>query len=158
MSSPTVRTGRQDDLDFLVAANRAMADETEGKRLDPAPLDAGVRAALADPERGRYYLAEVAGERAGCLLLTREWSDWRNRWFWWIQSVWVAPRFRGRGVYRALYERVRADAGAGGEVAALRLYVDRANQRAQAVYARLGMRRSHYDLMEEDLSEPAAPG
>jgi GNAT superfamily N-acetyltransferase len=142
-----IREARAGDLDALVRFNLAMALETEGKRLDPAVLRAGVRAALGDPARGRYFVAEHDGVVAGALLITEEWSDWRNAPFWWIQSVYVEAGHRGAGVLRALYRHVEALATAAG-ACGLRLYVHEDNARAQAVYARLGMARSHYRVME----------
>jgi ribosomal protein S18 acetylase RimI-like enzyme len=113
-----------------------------------------VEKALADPARGRYFVAEAGGEAVGALLVTTEWSDWRDGWFWWIQSVYVARERRGRGVYSALHEHVRAAALASGEVIGLRLYVERENARAQRLYRRLGMAETYYRLYEE-LLEPS---
>ena len=152
---PTVRAAVPADLDALVRFNAAMAQETEGKRLDPARLREGVAAALADPARGRYLVAEQGGRVAGALLLTREWSDWRNGWFWWIQSVYVRPEDRGRGVYRALHASVLAEARADAGVCGVRLYVDQDNRAAQATYAAVGMQRTHYLFYEVDFTAPA---
>lgn len=138
-----------EDVDFLVAANLAMARETEGRELDPKRLRSGVERAFSDPARGRYFVARVGGERAGCLMVTREWSDWRDGWFWWIQSVWVRPELRGRGVYRSLHGHVRNLAIAAGDVVGLRLYVDRDNEVAQRTYGALGMAPTDYLLYEE---------
>jgi ribosomal protein S18 acetylase RimI-like enzyme len=146
---PTVRAAVPADLDVLVAFNAAMALETEGKRLDPARLRAGVEAALGDPQRGHYLVAEHGGRVAGALLITREWSDWRNGWFWWIQSVYVAPEARRAGIYRALHAEVLRQAAAAGAVG-VRLYVDRGNERAQRTYEQLGMQTSHYVFYETD--------
>ncbi|HEX5011576.1 MAG TPA: GNAT family N-acetyltransferase [Planctomycetota bacterium] len=151
----TVRPATRADLDQLIAFNASMAQETEGKRLDPARLQPGVAAVLADTGRGRYLVAELGGRVAGALLLTREWSDWRNGWFWWIQSVYVVPEARGRGVYRALHESVLAEARADTQVCGVRLYVDQDNRAAQATYAAVGMRRTHYLFYEEDFTAPA---
>ena len=126
-----------------------MAYETEGLTLDPTVTLAGVRAVLADPGRGRYFVAELDDRVVGQLMVTPEWSDWRAVWFWWIQSVWVAPEYRGRKVYRALHDHLLAEARRQG-IFSLRLYVDRENRRAQAVYEALGMRHSHYDLFERE--------
>lgn len=97
-----VRVARAEDLEFLVEANVAMAVETEDRALEPQVVRRGVRAVLEDPARGTYYVAEAAGEPAGCLMITREWSDWRDGFFWWIQSVYVLPERRGSGVFRRL--------------------------------------------------------
>jgi len=150
----TVRDARPTDLEALVRFNAAMARETEDLVLDPARLRAGVARALGDPARGRYLVAERDGRVAGALLLTREWSDWRDGWFWWIQSVYVEPAARRHGVYRALHAAVLARAAAAGDVAGVRLYVELANRAAQATYERLGMRRARYVVCEQ---EPPAP-
>jgi GNAT superfamily N-acetyltransferase len=143
----TVRPGFAADLPALVDFNLAMARETEGRELDRTTLTAGVAAALADPVRGRYLVAEHAGTLLGCLMLTAEWSDWRNGELWWIQSVYVAPQWRGRGVFRSLFSEAQAAATAAG-AAGLRLYVEEHNQAARAVYERLGMKPAGYVVLE----------
>jgi GNAT superfamily N-acetyltransferase len=128
-----------------------MAFETEHKRLDPAVLRAGVEGAIAGPASAQYYLAEDRGRVVGQLMVTFEWSDWRNADFWWIQSVYVHPDFRSRGIFATLYrhvERLARDAGACG----LRLYVERDNAGAQSAYRRLGMTDSDYLVYETDWS------
>ena len=157
MSALRVRPGIAEDLETLVEFNRAMALETEERELERQRLRAGVLAVLA-PEapgeagaRGFYRVAERDGKALGSLLVTREWSDWRDGWFWWIQSVYVRPESRRQGIYRALYAALAAEARENGEVCGLRLYVERENAGAQAVYERLGMRRSAYRLYEVDL-------
>lgn len=136
------------DLETLTDFQLRMARETEGLELDPGTVIRGVAAVLADPAKGSYWVAERDGRIVGSLLTTFEWSDWRNGTVLWIQSVYVVPGERGRGVYRALYEhlkrRVEDDPGLKG----LRLYVDRRNAAAQEVYERLGMTREHYELFE----------
>jgi ribosomal protein S18 acetylase RimI-like enzyme len=144
-----VRPAAPSDLDLLVNFNAAMALETENKRLDPARLRPGVAAVLADPARGRYRVAEQDGRVVGALLITLEWSDWRNGWFWWIQSVYVRADARGRGVFRTLYDTVRERARAAGDVIGIRLYVEHDNAAAQATYTRLGMEPLSYDIMQE---------
>lgn len=138
-----VRAAVAGDRDRLVAWNAAMARETEGRTLDVATLARGVGAVLDDPGKGYYLVAERAGSPLGGLLVTFEWSDWRNAPLWWLQSVYVEPDARGQGVFRALFAAVRERAEAAG-AAALRLYVERGNQRAQRVYQARGMRPSHY--------------
>jgi ribosomal protein S18 acetylase RimI-like enzyme len=145
----TVRRAAAADAVTIVEFNLAMARETEGRELDRAILARGVENALGDPARGRYFVAELDGAVVGCLLITTEWSDWRDGWFWWIQSVYVAPAGRGRGVYTALHEHVRAAAHAAGDVVGLRLYADVHNQSAQRTYRRLGMVETDYRLFEE---------
>jgi GNAT superfamily N-acetyltransferase len=150
---PAVRPARVDDLDTLVAANLAMAEETERVRLDPETLREGIRALLESRAPGRYWVAEIDQRVVGQLMITFEWSDWRNRVVWWIQSVYVLPDARGRGVYRALYDAVRREAQTA-RAAGLRLYVDTGNTRAQSVYAALGMNGDHYRVFEDMFAEP----
>ncbi|TLY52431.1 MAG: GNAT family N-acetyltransferase, partial [Gammaproteobacteria bacterium] len=125
-----IRPAQPSDIDALVAFNAAMARETEDKALDPAVLHAGIAAVLADPARGFYLVAECAGAIAGCLMITHEWSVWRNGDWWWIQSVYVDPACRRRGVYRALHAETERRARATPEVIGLRLYVERDNAHA----------------------------
>ncbi|MBI2394528.1 MAG: GNAT family N-acetyltransferase [Deltaproteobacteria bacterium] len=151
-----IRPADPRDLETVARANVALARETEGLSLDLERALCGVRAALEDPSRGRYLLAEVGGAVVGQLLITREWSDWRDGWYWWIQSVWIEPDTRRRGMFRALYARVLEDARKEG-VLAVKLYVDRGNARAQATYRALGMVRARYDLFETEIG-PRGPG
>jgi GNAT superfamily N-acetyltransferase len=148
-----VRPANANDLKVLVAFNIAMALETEGKNLDQDALNAGVAAVLEDGLKGFYLLAEFRGNPVGQLLVTSEWSDWRNAYFWWIQSVYVSPEHRRRGVYRAMDQQVRVQAKLRGNVCGVRLYVDRQNHGAQKVYSSLGMLPSHYDMYELEISE-----
>ena len=151
MTCVQVRPAAAPDVAVIARFNVAMADETEGLALDPATVERGVTRVLRDPAKGHYFVAHPHGESAevvGCLLVTSEWSDWRDGDLWWIQSVYVAPPWRRRGVFRALHARVRAAATEAG-AAGLRLYVEHENQAAQATYARLGMRRTGYVVMEE---------
>jgi GNAT superfamily N-acetyltransferase len=143
-----IRDATQADLPFIAAANAALAAETEGQALDPALLQPGVQAVLDDPALGRYYLAEIDGKIVGQLMTTFEWSDWRNGLFLWIQSVYVLPEHRGDGVFRALFNHLAETARGNPRICGIRLYVDRSNERAQAVYTRLGMHRSNYSVME----------
>ncbi len=143
---PRIRRATVADEETIVRFNREMAWETEHIRLDESVLRAGVRAGLADPAKGFYTVLELAGEVVGQMLVTFEWSDWRNGFFWWIQSVYVRPDARRGGVFRALFEHIRAEAIANPEVIGLRLYVERANTRAQAVYRNLGMVEAAYNL------------
>lgn len=149
----TVRPARLADLDALVDGNAAMALDTENLQLDRDTLRAGVEAVLTGRAPGRFSVAELEGRVVGQLLVTYEWSDWRNRVVWWIQSVHVAADARRLGVFRALYAHTRdaaKAAGAGG----LRLYVDTTNTRAQTVYAALGMTGGHYRVFEDMFDEP----
>jgi GNAT superfamily N-acetyltransferase len=144
-----VRPATPADVPVIVEYNCRLAWETEHKRLDPAVVTAGVTAAIPDPAKGPYYLACAGDDVLGQLQVTFEWSDWRNGWFWWIQSVYVRSDARGRGVFRALYEHVRAKARESGIVVGLRLYVERDNTAAQGTYARLGMTAMPYLMLEE---------
>ena len=137
------------DADMLAAFNSAMALETEHKRLLPAVVGAGVRRMLAEPAFGFYLVAEAEGRVIGSLMVTTEWSDWRNGRFWWIQSVYVVPGWRRRGVFRALYGQVRERAAREPDVCGFRLYVERDNANAQATYRSLGMDATDYLLFEE---------
>ena len=145
-----IRNADLDDVAFIVEANMRMASETEHKRLERATLQSGVRGVLDDPARGFYLVAEDAGERVGCLLVTREWSDWRNGDWWWLQSVYVMPNARRTGVFRAMYDEVERRARESAEVIGLRLYVERDNARAQAAYAALGMIDTAYRMLERE--------
>jgi GNAT superfamily N-acetyltransferase len=144
----TVRPAAAADQQLIVAWNDALARETEGKSLDPSALSEGVRRVLTDPSLGRYFIAEIDGQPVGQMMLTWEWSDWRNGMFWWIQSVYVASPFRGAGAFRALYRHVESLARRDPGVAGLRLYVHDDNARAAEVYRRLGMVDGHYRVME----------
>jgi ribosomal protein S18 acetylase RimI-like enzyme len=158
-SGLAVRPGAPDDEDSVVAANLAMALETEDLVLNAEVLRRGVRRALSAPPDCRYFIAQPAagGDPVGQLMVTREWSDWRDAWVWWIQSVYVWPAHRGNGVYRRLYAAVLAEAAAAG-VPVVRLYVDTRNTSAQATYAALGMDGGHYQVFEATLPSPAAEG
>jgi GNAT superfamily N-acetyltransferase len=144
-----VRPARPADLETLVDFNARLALETEQKILDPRVLTIGVRAALHDSARLSYWVAENAGTVVGQAAITREWSDWRNGWIWWLQSVYVHPDHRGRGVFRALYQQIRREGRDQTDVIGLRLYVERGNHAAQRTYESLGMRSGGYDVYEE---------
>jgi len=145
---PTLRRAVPADAPTIVEFNRLLAEESEGKVLDPAVLAAGVAAGLADPDKALYFVAEEAGRIVGQLMLTREWSDWRNGWIWWIQSVYVSPEARRRGIFRALYGHVETLASADPQVIGLRLYVEKDNHAAQQTYLSLGMERTGYLVLE----------
>lgn len=147
--SLTIRSAAPSDLPLIVEFNRLLAQESEGKALDPAVLARGVERVLADPNKGRYFLAEEGGEVLGQTMLTTEWSDWRDGWFWWIQSVYVRSEARRRGVFRALYEAIVQAGRHDPEVIGIRLYVEHHNRRAQETYRRLGMEPTGYLLLEK---------
>jgi ribosomal protein S18 acetylase RimI-like enzyme len=144
-----VRQAAAADAPVLIEFNCAMALETERKELLPEVIGAGVRALLANPAAGFYVVAEREGRVVGALLITKEWSDWRNGSFWWIQSVYVRPEFRRQGVYRTLYRHVQSMAAKDPGVCGFRLYVERENARAQSTYTSLGMQETHYRVFEE---------
>ncbi len=151
-----IRIADTEDADSLVEFNQAMALETEGKRLDTETLKSGVTAVFGDEKKGFYVVAETDGRIVGGLMVTYEWSDWRNAWFWWIQSVYIRPEVRGQRIYVQLYDFVKTKAAQNGNVCGFRLYVENDNSRAQRVYERVGMEASHYLMYEEGLSEPPA--
>jgi len=146
--APVIRRARPGDAPVIAAFNVALAKETEDHALDPAVIGPGVAAALSDPARCHYFVAEDGGRVVGQTMVTFEWSDWRNGWIWWIQSVYVEAAARESGVFRALHARVKEEARKAGAVG-LRLYVFDGNTRAQKVYARLGMEEGHYRVLEE---------
>ena len=148
-SSVVVRPAVAGDLETIARFNREMAAETEGKTLDETVARSGVRRALADAALARYFIAEIDGAPAGQTMITFEWSDWRDGLFWWIQSVYVEPRFRRRGVFRALHAHIRALARNEPTVCGLRLYVLDSNTRAIETYHSLGMPTTDYRLCEE---------
>jgi GNAT superfamily N-acetyltransferase len=150
MSTLNIRRATPADADTIAAFNSAIAEETEGRPLPPEVIGRGVRRLLSDPNLGVYYVAERDGRPVGQLLITHEFSDWRDGVFWWIQSVYVSPAARRTGVYRALHEHVASEARAAGDVCGLRLYTDRANAVAQEVYRRLGMSPARYVMYEVD--------
>ena len=145
----SVRYAEIDDSAAIVNFNQAMALETESKILPYDTVSAGVAGLIRRPEYGFYLLAEVSDRVVASLLVTFEWSDWRNGVIWWIQSVYVAPEWRRRGVYRKLYETVKAFAAQDSLVRGFRLYVEQDNLNAQQTYRALGMEKSYYRLYEE---------
>jgi ribosomal protein S18 acetylase RimI-like enzyme len=144
-----VRLAENADAAAMVDFNQAMAFETEGKNLDAQILQSGVESVVHDENKGFYVVAEDAGKIVGGLMITFEWSDWRNSWFWWIQSVYIVPEYRGRGIYRMLYDFVKETARQRNNVCGFRLYVEKENVAAQKVYEKLGMQSSHYLMYEE---------
>lgn len=148
MTDITIRKATMDDVDSLVAFNQAMALETEGKKLDQDTLRNGVSGLIAKPEYGYYLVAEQGSRIVAGLLVTYEWSDWRNGLFWWIQSVYVLPDCRRQGLYKALYLEVKRLAEDKPEVCGFRLYVEKENEVAQQTYQNLGMRECDYYMYE----------
>jgi len=148
MTASAYRSATSTDVPAIVEFQIAMARETEDLPLDRQVVSQGVAAVLENATRGRYYVAESDQRVIGCLLITYEWSDWRNGSVWWIQSVYVLPEFRRQGIYAGLYAHVKELANADPHVRGIRLYVDRRNERAQIVYSRLGMNGEHYQVFE----------
>ncbi len=144
------------DATTIARFNQAMALVTESLTLPDVAIVPGVKAVFADPALGQYFAAERNGEVVACLLITYEWSDWRNGLFWWIQSVYVTPESRGRGVFRELYADVYQRARDSRGVCGLRLYVESKNERAQKTYSAVGMTRSHYRMFEVDFVHGAS--
>ena len=143
-----VRQAAFQHLETIIGFNIAMAKETEDKELDIELVRPGVEAVLTRNDLGFYLVAEHAGRPAGQLMITYEWSDWRNMFFWWIQSVYVSPEFRRQGIYRAMHLYAATEARHNGNVCGLRLYVDKNNIVAQGVYSGLRMNPTHYDMYE----------
>ena len=147
------RPAVHEDAETIARYNQAMAKETEGKTLDLSMLVPGVQRVFDEPAHGQYLVAESEqGEVVGCLLITYEWSDWRNAQVWWVQSVYVHPEHRRQGIFKKLYQAVRELGEQTGGVCGYRLYVERDNARAQQTYEGLGMTKTPY-LMYEDLGD-----
>lgn len=136
------------DSEFIIESQLLMAMETEQMTLDKSTVSQGVKAVFADKSRGFYIIAETEGLRAGCLMITPEWSDWRNAWVWWIQSVYVKPGFRKSGVFGTMYDYIKTMAMKQSDVSGIRLYVDKTNQNAVKVYQKVGMNGDHYRTFE----------
>lgn len=145
-----IRQAVVSDAEVIAGFNRKLAMESEGKALNQATLLPGVQALLKDTNKGIYYLAcNENGEPIGQIMYTYEWSDWRNGWFWWIQSVYVVAEHRGRGVFTRLFEHVKEQARLQGDVIGIRLYVEDNNTRAHQVYERNGFKRAGYFVLEQ---------
>jgi GNAT superfamily N-acetyltransferase len=149
-TSHTVRLAHLQDLTTLVSFNQALAQEVREKGLDSQILTAGVQAVLSDSKRGFYTVVEVEERAVAAALVTFEWSDWRNAWFWWLQDVYVEPNYRQQGIFRSLYQHLKAQAQIA-KACGLRLYVYQGNMRAQKVYQRLGMVPASSVMFEESL-------
>ena len=149
-----VRLARPEDAATIASFSAAMALETEGRRLDPDRLHAGTVTLLKSPDRGFFMVAELkqadGRQLLGQLMITYEWSDWRNGAFWWIQSVYVDPAWRRQSVFRRMHETVMAIAKTSPNVCGVRLYVEESNGAAQAVYRKVGLTPSSYAIFETD--------
>jgi len=150
MPEVTIRRATSSDAETLAQFNEHMASETEDKTLAPETIRAGVRSLMDDPDAGFYLIAERDGDVVGSLMITTEWSDWRNGTFWWIQSVYVRAEARRQGVYSALHARVKQLARDAEDVCGIRLYVEKDNAAARQTYAALGMSETHYRMYEEE--------
>ncbi len=148
MVNETIRPAQASDVVALTRFNMTMALETENKQLDEKTVTAGVQSLIENPAAWFYVLAEQDGEVIAGLMVTYEWSDWRNRCFWWIQSVYVLPSHRRQGVFTRLYNSVKSMAESRDDICGLRLYVEQNNAIAQATYKRLGMDETHYDMYD----------
>lgn len=147
-----IRLAQAHDAELLAAWAQAMALETEHKHLDADTVLKGVQAGIADARRARYFIAMSGEKPVGTLMLTTEWSDWRNGDWWWIQSVYVHPEFRRKGVFQSLYRHVKHMAEQAKDVCGLRLYVEHENRNAQRTYESLGMEDAGYRMMETGIS------
>lgn len=146
--SLSVRPATPDDVATLAQFNIRMALETEQLALDPDTVRRGVARLIDAPQRGFYRLAEHSGTVVGSLMVTSEWSDWRDGDMWWIQSVFVTPEARRLGVFRTLYSDVLDAAKQNADVRCVRLYVERENRNAQSTYTKLGMHETAYRVYE----------
>lgn len=145
-----IRDASTDDAKSIVDFNSRMALETEGRELDPELIGRGVAAILADANKGRYWVAEADGNVVGQIMVSYEWSDWRNGMLWWIGSVYVHEDYRRKGVFSALYRHVESLAQQDQEACGLRLYAEQDNERAHQTYLKLGMVKPGYLVMEAD--------
>lgn len=142
-----ISTGTYNDIEAITGFQIAMALESEGTVLDSEKVRNGVTAVMKDESKGTYIVARIEGRPVASLMITREWSDWNNGWYWWIQSVYVMPEYRGQGIFRAMYTKV-IEMAKEQKIAQVRLYVDRHNTNAQKVYQKLGMEECHYLMYE----------
>lgn len=154
-----IRLAEPRDLETLVTYNVALASETEGRQLERSRLRSGVESILADSAKGFYVVMEhrPTGKIIGQLLVTFEWSDWRNAVFWWLQSVYVHKEWRRQGVFKTLYDYVLAEGKRRGNVAGIRLYVEQDNAVAQQVYTQAGLSTASYKVFETDFILPSRP-
>lgn len=154
----SINSAKEGDIDTIVDFQLKMALETEDLVLDETILRKGVEAVVADPSKATYYIARISGDggggsqseppAAGMLMITLEWSDWRNGWVWWIQSVFVEQEYRKEGIFRELYNHIKSLVLSKEDVKGIRLYVDKRNTKAQRVYESLGMTGEHYSTFE----------
>ena len=146
-----ISIGKYEDIEAITGFQIAMALESEGTVLDSERVHNGVTAVMEDESKGTYIVARIEGWPVASLMITREWSDWNNGWYWWIQSVYVMPEHRGQGIFRAMYTKV-IEMTKEQNIAQVRLYVDRHNTNAQKVYQKLGMEECHYLMYEASVN------
>jgi GNAT superfamily N-acetyltransferase len=144
----SIRKSSLKDIDVLVDFQMRLAAETESITLDPQIVKQGLEELFEEPSRGLYYVAESDGAVVGCHLITYEWSEWRNGNVWWLQSVYVRKDFRGKGVFKSMYDNLLRMIDQDPKILGLRLYVDKTNVTAQKVYSSLGMNGEHYTVYE----------
>ncbi len=148
-----VRKGTLDDTEIISGFQIAMALETESLTLDKATVLKGVKTVFELPAKGQYFVAVDKNKVVGSLMITYEWSDWRNRWVWWIQSVYILPAFRGKKIFSRMYNHIKTLVANNDDVSGIRLYVDLTNSNARKVYQSLGMNGEHYQLFEWMMEE-----
>jgi GNAT superfamily N-acetyltransferase len=144
-----IREAKQNEVHIIAEFQQQMALETENITLKPETVSLGVAAVFSDSSKGKYIVAEIDNLVVGSLLITYEWSDWRNATVLWIQSVYVKPEFRKSGVFSGLYQFVKKWAENNNNIAGIRLYVDKTNEKARAVYEKVGMNGQHYLVFEK---------
>lgn len=147
----TIRNAQPTDADALAELIMAMALESEGRELHRETLFSGIQAVFINPALGRYWVVERDSQLMACTLITVEWSDWNNAPYWWIQSLYIKPEFRGQGLFEEMLSALESAARTSG-VKELRLYVEQNNQRAIRVYERCGFESDHYRCMTKELS------
>jgi len=144
----SIRPALKDDIKYIIDFQQKMAMETENVQLDPTIVAEGLRRMFEDPAKGKYYVAEEDGQVVGCLMTTFEWSEWRCGTILWIQSVYIMPAYRSKGVFKKMYEYIKSLVTPDSELRGIRLYVDKTNTAAQRVYEKLGMNGEHYQVYE----------
>lgn len=143
-----VRPAVANDSPAIIDFQQKMARETEDADLDKETLTIGVQSVFNDPGKGTYYVGEANGIIVSSMMITKEWSDWRNQWVFWLQSVYVVPEYRGKGLFRKMYEYIQQQVIDDPNVSGIRLYVDASNKSAISVYNTLGMNDDHYKVCE----------
>ncbi len=143
-----VRLSNEYDATVIAEFQIKMANETEGIELDNDTVNKGVESVFRDHQKGKYYVATENDVIVASMLITYEWSDWRNNWVYWLQSVYVLPEKRGKGIFKQMYDYILKQINENNEVAGLRLYVDMTNSAARKVYVKLGMDGDHYQVFE----------